>query len=158
MPAGADGDRHLRLKVHLVILAFAAAGIVLLWLGLGTLLSLIGALSREDAVIALSPRSLLPLPLSIAFLALAVLPFTRRDPPAKRRRPRGAAAKKGIEPSSIVFGVAVVAVLATIVIPPVSRLVVAAIVTDRGYQTCPPPKEWDRYAPYRWARSIKACP
>jgi hypothetical protein len=56
------------------------------------------------------------------------------------------------------FGVAVVAVLATIVIPPVGRLVVAAIVTERGYQTCPPPREWDRYAPYRWARSIKACP
>lgn len=153
-----DANPGLRLKVRLVIVGFAAAGIILLWLGLGALLSLIDALSGDAAVIAFSPRGLLPLPLSIAFLALAALPFTRKQEAGAGRRKRGAPAKKAIEPASVLFAIAVIGVLMTIAILPFSRMVVSTIVADRGYRSCPPPKEWDRYAPYRWARSIAACP
>ncbi len=148
----------LRLQVFLVIAGFAGAGVVLLWLGLAALLPLIRAISTRAEVVAFSPRNLLPLPLSIAFLALAGLPFLRKSNDKRSRRKGSPAAKRGVDPASVLFAVAVIAAMLSLAILPLSRLVVAAILTDRGYQSCPPPREYDRYAPLRWARPGGRCP
>lgn len=130
-----------------------ALGAFLMWFGWREVAGPMHAMPLDKPLVAFSPVSSILVPVGLAFLSFAPLPFALRPMSA-----RGLPLRNGSPPAGKNFIYSAMAgALRTAVAIPAVRAVVTRVSAGNGYIACPPPEDMQR-RPMYFVKEAARCP